>query len=253
MADNRIRNRKKPSHDEAAHETVSTMTNHEVRNSIIGFNYDDLNISDDDKTALISFEKELAFQGKQLGNVSYIIGENLHKAKLVFKKYADRNLEGSDPETFVNWYIKLGLTKDQTYLFLGRYNLALCFPEYKDKIIALSDRIIKETINKKTPEEVTKQVLEGKISTGKEVKEARALVINQISSTLEISEAEIIEEPIDYISVFEKDLKEFNQCSREFNSKLKEKIKELPTDKQKTLVSKMEFLTKEMKKLMKSI
>ena len=149
MAENRLKNRKKTTHDETAHEAIVTMTNHEVRTSIIGFDYESLNITNEDKDVLISIEKELSFQGKQLGNVSYIIGENLYKAKQLFKKYSDRNLEGQDPDTFVAWYTKLGLNKDQAYLFLGRFNLAIEFPEYKERIITLSDRTIKETINKK--------------------------------------------------------------------------------------------------------
>ena len=127
MAENRLKNRKKSFHEDTANEAIATMTNHELRMSIIGFNYDELSISSEDKALLISCEKELSFQGKQLGNISYIVGENLFKAKQVFKKYADRNLE-NDPQTFVNWYEKLGLSKDQAYLLLGIYVLAIHFP-----------------------------------------------------------------------------------------------------------------------------
>ncbi len=214
MAENRLKNRKKTSHEETAHQAISTMTNHELRMSIIGFDYDELNISSEDKELLISCEKELSFQGKQLGNVSFIIGENLYKAKQVFKKYADRNLD-SDPQTFVNWYSKLGLSKDQAYLFLGRYNLVISFPEFKDRVISLSDRTIKEAINKKTPDEVKKKVLEGQLSTGKEIKEARALLINQISSTLEISEAEIVETLEDKNKKIKKEIKLLRQEAKE--------------------------------------
>lgn len=211
---NRLMNRKKTSHEETAHEAISTMTNHELRMSIIGFDYDGLNINSEDKDLLISCEKELSFQGKQLGNISYIVGENLFKAKDIFKKYADRNSD-SDPQTFVNWYTKLGLSKDQAYLFLGRYNLALNFPEYKERIISLSDRTIKEAINKNTPEELKKKVLEGQLSTGKEIKEARAVFINEISSTLEISEAEIIETLEDKSKRIKKEIKLLRQESKE--------------------------------------
>ena len=86
MVENRLRNRKKSAVQETANETISTMTNHELRMSIIGFNYDELNIDFQDKELLITFEKELSFQGKQLGNISYIVGENLYKAKQIFKK-----------------------------------------------------------------------------------------------------------------------------------------------------------------------
>lgn len=226
MAVNRLKNRKKSSHEETAHQAISTMTNHELRMSIIGFNYDELNISLEDKELLISCEKELSFQGKQLGNISYIVGENLFRAKQVFKKYADRNLE-SDPQTFVNWYTKLGLSKDQTYLFLGRYNLIIDFPEYKERIISLSDRTIKEAINKKTSGELKKKVLEGQLSTGKEIKEARVLAVNQISSTLEISEAEIVETLGDTIKKEIKELRKKAEKLRKKAEELEDKATEL--------------------------
>ena len=222
MAENRLKNRKKTSHDETANEAIVTMTNHEVRTSIIGFDYESLNINNEDKDILISIEKELSFQGKQLGNVSYIIGENLYKAKQLFKKYSDRNLEGQDPETFVAWYTKLGLNKDQAYLFLGRFTLALEFPEYKERIITLSDRTIKETINKKTPQELTLEILQGKFSTGKEIKEARAIFINQISSTLEISEAEVVETLDDKNKRIKKEIRLLRQEAKELRQKADE-------------------------------
>jgi len=221
MAENRLKNRKKSFHEDTANEAIATMTNHELRMSIIGFNYDELSISSEDKALLISCEKELSFQGKQLGNISYIVGENLFKAKQVFKKYADRNLE-NDPQTFVNWYEKLGLSKDQAYLFLGRYDLTMNFPEYRERIISLSDRTIKEAINKKTPDELKKKVLEGQLSTGKEIKEARALFINQISSTLEISEAEVVETLEERNKRIEKEIKLLRQEVKELRKRADE-------------------------------
>lgn len=219
MAENRLKNRKKISHDETVNETIVTMTNHEVRTSIIGFDYESLNINNEDRDMLISIEKELSFQGKQLGNVSYIIGENLYKAKQLFKKYSDRNIEGQDPDTFVAWYTKLGLNKDQAYLFLGRFNLAIEFPEYKERIITLSDRTIKETINKKTPQVLTVEILQGKFSTGKEIKQARALLIEQNSSTLEISEAEVIETLDERNKKIKKEIKLLRQEAKELRKR----------------------------------
>lgn len=221
-SNNRLLNRKKVVHDETAHETISVMTNSEIRDSLIDFDYDALNIEMSDKELLLSFEKELSYQGKQLGNVAYIIGENLNKAKFIFKKYSDRTLEEKDPDTFVNWYTKLGLNKDQVSLFLGRFNLVINFPEYKERIISLSDRAIKETINKKTSQDLTKKVLNGELTTSSEIKSARAVVIsNQISSTLEIPEAEIIETEEVRIKKVKKEIKLLRQEASELRQRAK--------------------------------
>lgn len=231
---NRLMNRKKSAHNENALETVETMTNNDVRISIIGFNYDELNLLDSDKEQLISYEKELLFQGKQLGNIAFIVGENLYKAKQILKKYSDRDSE-IDPTSFVSWYTKLGLSKDQVYLFLGRYNLALNFPEYKERIISLSDRTIKETINKNTPSILQKKVLEGKLSTGKEIKEARESLSNEISSTLEIlEEAQIVESEEERTKRIKKEIRLLRQEANELIEKAKY-LKEQADELEKTL------------------
>lgn len=223
MAINRLLDRKKTYHSDNAQETIEVMTNHELRTSIIGFNYDELNIADSDKTLLISFEKELAFQGKQLGNIAYIIGENLNKAKSIFKKYGNRVAEDKDPDTFLSWYTGLGLSKDQVSLFLGRFNLAIAYPDYKERVISLSDRAIKETINKKTPKELAEKVLLGELTTSKEIKNARAsLVQNQISSMLEISGLSTIESESDKLKRIKKEIRLLREEAVELRQRAKE-------------------------------
>ena len=55
----------------------------------------------------------------------------------------------------------------------------------------LSDVAVKEVLNKKTPEELLKKVLDGEITSGKEIKKER----ENISRALEIfSQKEVIEE-----------------------------------------------------------
>ena len=58
---------------------------------------------------------------------------------------------------------------------------------------------------------------------------------------------------VDYSVIFAKDFKDFNESYTELSLKLKERVKELPIEKQKILVGEMEVLTKRMEKLMKSL
>lgn len=167
----------------AANEAVTIMTNDDLRLSEINFDYDSLGLANEDKEKLIAYEKELLFQGKRLGEVAYNVGLNLELARNLFKKYSDRNKDGDDPESFRYWYTALGLNKDQVYLFSARYKLCLEYPNKKDRLIQLSDRAIKETVNKKTPDEIRLKVFEGDLTTGKEISDARKLLLGHSKIT----------------------------------------------------------------------
>ncbi|MBC2857384.1 hypothetical protein H3N56_13160 [Cetobacterium sp. 2A] len=187
---NRLKDRKKRDYFEDANIAVSTITQEEIRISSINFDYQTLEISTEDKKNLLDIEKDMLFQGKKLGDTALKIGENLNRARGIFSKYST---DDSDLTSFVKWYTALGLTKDQVYLFSGRYKLCLSEPKFKDNILVLSDRAIKEVINKKTPKMIVEKVLSGELKTGLEIKNAREQF--EISSVLEISndlESELI-------------------------------------------------------------
>lgn len=185
---NRLLDRKKVDYTVETKNAVSIMTQNELRSIKSNFNYSSLEISEFDKENLISLEKDIVFQGKILGEVAYKIGKNLENARNILKKYSKSNDES---ETFVKWYQSLGLNKDQVYLFKGRFNLCLNNPNYKENILSLSDRAIKEVIVKDTPEVVVEKVLVGELTTGKEIKKARDDF--KISSMLEKEKEEILE------------------------------------------------------------
>ena len=167
----------------------------EVKKEIIRYNtifdYSILDIDSDDKESLISLEKNIVTEGKKIGEIAYKIGKSLEDARLVFKKYST---EENDPQSFVNWYYTLGLNKDQAYLFRGRYRLAETYPDYINNILTLSDRAIKETIHKKTPEELKEKIVIGELTSGKAIVEQRTNLIKMhISSTARNSEIEVLE------------------------------------------------------------
>jgi hypothetical protein len=167
MADiqNKLRNAMKPNSSETTEKAMNAIINNDIREVVINFNYDSLNLEKSDLEELQEHEKALLMQGKSLNRISIKIGEHLHKAKEILIK--------THRDSFMEWYEALGLKKDQVSIFMNRYKLALDFPEAKDIILSLSDRVIKESINKKNPENLLERVVRGEIRTAEEIREIR--------------------------------------------------------------------------------
>lgn len=221
---NRILGRQKKDYSDDGEKAVSIMIQEKVRETETIFNYNSLDISSIDKETLISLEKDMIFQGKRLGDIGYIIGSNLEKAREIFKKYS--TVEG-DPESFVGWYQSMGLNKDQVYLFRGRYKLCLQQPSYRENILALSDRAVKEVITKNTPAQILEKVLKGDLKTGKDIKRAKEEF--KISSVLEIekNEEENIKRKEKEILLLKKDIKERENIIKNLYAQLSNLEKEL--------------------------
>lgn len=212
----------------------------EEKNEVVKYNpifdYSNLELEIQDKDKLISLEKKIVNEGAKIGEIACKIGESLESARTVFKKYST---DENDPNSFVSWYFSLGLNKDQVYLFRGRYNLSLEYPNYLNNILSLSNRAVKETINKKTPKELKEKVVKGEIITGKAIVEERKNLDNiKISSALEkveseIIEAEIVETKEEKIVSIDKEL-----------SYLEKDIKEREKNLKKLYIQKEEFLKK---------
>ncbi len=154
----------------------------------ISFDYSTLSgLEESDIKSLKNCEQALLFEGKKLGTVALEIGKNLIKAREIFIK--------SHADSFVSWYEALGLSKDQVTVFTSRYKLSVEYPEQKEKILSLSDRVIRETINKKNPENIMERVLSGELKTALDIKKERennSIMIEKFSDTEEIQEAEIV-------------------------------------------------------------
>lgn len=154
----------------------------------ISFDYSTLSgLEESDIKSLKNCEQALLFEGKKLGTVALEIGKNLIKAREIFIK--------SHADSFVSWYEALGLSKDQVTVFTSRYKLSVEYPEQKEKILSLSDRVIRETINKKNPENIMERVLSGELKTALDIKKERennSIMIEKFPDTEEIQEAEIV-------------------------------------------------------------
>ena len=168
---------------EEVEETIGKLTNHEAKISRLNFDYSNLEMNEEDKLELIDIERELKHHEKRYKDILIDIGLALSNAREIFIK--------SHSESFVDWYSSIGLNKDQVSIAIGRYQLTIEHPSSKERILELSDVAVKEVLNKKTPEELLKKVLDGEITSGKEIKKER----ENISRALEIfSQKEVIEE-----------------------------------------------------------
>lgn len=185
---NKLRNAMRASTSESTERAMNAIINNDIRNSEINFNYLSLNLESNDLEELQEHEKALLMQGKSLNRISIKVGEHLHKAKEIFIK--------SHSESFMEWYEALGLKKDQVSIFMNRFTLTLDYPEAKDRIISLSDRVIKESINKKNPENLLERIFSGEVTTAEEIRNIRknnsapAEIFSEIEEGLVSSENE---------------------------------------------------------------
>ncbi len=187
---NKVLARKRVNTTEEVIETMATITNQDIRLSHIKFDYSTLAIDDVEKNKLIEIEKEVKYQEKQFGRVAFDIGRALNDAREIFIK--------SHSESFMEWYGALGLSKDQVSNFINRYKLVISHPERKEIILTLTDKTIKESMNKKNPEGLLEKVLTGQISSAAEIKRERENISNQFEKLVnEIEEAEIVGEDLE--------------------------------------------------------
>ena len=183
---NKLRYAMRANTSESTERAMNAIINNDIRESEISFNYSNLNLDSNDLEELQEHEKALLMQGKSLNRISVKIGEHLHKAREIFIK--------SHSESFMEWYKALGLKKDQVSIFMNRFKLTLEYPEAKDRIISLSDRVIKESTNKKNPENLLERIVKGEVSTAEEIRNIRKN--NSAPAEIfqnDIEEAEIVE------------------------------------------------------------
>ncbi len=186
--ENKLKGMKRVVTEESSVAAMENYISQSIEVQGISFDYSSLTgLEESDIKSLKNCEQALLFEGKKLGTVALEIGKNLIKAREIFIK--------SHADSFVSWYEALGLSKDQVTVFTSRYKLSVEYPEQKEKILSLSDRVIRETINKKNPENIMERVLSGELKTALDIKKERennSIMIEKFSDTEEIEEAEIV-------------------------------------------------------------
>ena len=179
----------------AVKNNIANITNNDIRQTEFLFDYSLLTIENEEKDKLKKHEKNLLFHRKQINKATVDMGKALTEAREVFIK--------SHSESFVEWYEKLGFSKDQVSVAMNRYQLTIEYPNSRENIINLSDIAIKEVVNKKTPISIKEKVLSGQIVTGQQIREERknnSIAIEKFSEEKKeiIQEAEIVSEKLPY-------------------------------------------------------
>lgn len=186
--ENKLKGMKRVVTEESSVAAMENYISQSIEVQGISFDYSSLTgLEESDIKSLKNCEQALLFEGKKLGTVALEIGKNLIKAREIFIK--------SHADSFVSWYEALGLSKDQVTVFTSRYKLSVEYPEQKEKILSLSDRVIRETINKKNPENIMERVLSGELKTALDIKKERennSIMIEKFPNTEKIEEAEIV-------------------------------------------------------------
>lgn len=193
----------------AVKNNIANITNNDIRQTEFLFDYSLLTIENEEKDKLKKHEKNLLFHRKQINKATVDMGKALTEAREVFIK--------SHSESFVEWYEKLGFSKDQVSVAMNRYQLTIEYPNSRENIINLSDIAIKEVVNKKTPISIKEKVLSGQIVTGQQIREERknnSIAIEKFSEEKKeiIQEAEIVSEKLPY--------EKFEEVIRQIEKKL---------------------------------
>lgn len=137
--------------------------NKELELQLSEFNFKEFNVSSEDIEDIKINEKILIQNGVKYSDSEYEICMAIYKVSQTLKKYTDRS--------FMEWYKRLGLSKDKVSEFLKRADLYLNYPSYKAFISTLSGRNIRILTHKLLPSEEQKYYIENKVSNISELKE----------------------------------------------------------------------------------
>lgn len=209
-----------------------------VENKEIVLSHFDFNYDIDD--SLVGFLKDQTI--KLQGTMSKAYTE-LGKILSETQEKLSNNKNG----VFEKWFVQLGFSKRTVYNLINRANYIVQNLHNKTSIESLPLTLSYEISNPNCPVELRDKVLNGEIKTLSEFMEAKNLQLSHIE------EAVLVEEPKNYFGILESDFKEFNKSFKTLNTIFKEKAKELPEEKQKSLAEEIEAINKKIEKLLKSL
>lgn len=135
------------------------------------FNFKEFNISLEDIENIKTNEKILIQNGVKYSDSEYEICLAIHKVSQTFKKYEN--------QSFMEWYKRLGLSKDKISEFLKRAELYLSYPKQKAFISTLSGRSIKILTHKLIPKEEQQYYIENNVSNIGDLKESHTKNIKE--------------------------------------------------------------------------
>lgn len=141
-------------------------------------NYDLLELSEDEKSKLIKFEKFVLENAKKINEHLFSLGETFYQAQSL--------LSNHHKGTFLSWTEELGFKKTFVYEVLDKYNLYLKYNN--NKVFELSNKSVREV--KKLDDKKALEVIVSEKPLEK-LKEIKATMVE------EIEEAIIVEDPIE--------------------------------------------------------
>ena len=139
------------------------IANKELKLQLYEFNFKEFNVSTEDIEDIKTNEKILIQNGVKYRDSEYEICIAIYKVSQTLKKYEN--------QSFMEWYKRLGLSKDKVSEFLKRADLYLNYPSYKAFISTLSGRNIRILTHKLLPSEEQKYYIENKVSNISALKE----------------------------------------------------------------------------------
>ncbi|MGL4865341.1 MAG: hypothetical protein ACRC4T_19775 [Cetobacterium sp.] len=137
--------------------------NKELELQLSEFNFKEFNVTSEDIEDIKTNEKILIQNGVKYSDSEYEICMAIYKVSQTLKKYTDKS--------FMDWYKRLGLSKDKVSEFLKRADLYRNYPNYKAFISTLSGRNIRILTHKLLSPEEQKYYIENKVSDISELKE----------------------------------------------------------------------------------
>ncbi|MGL5204151.1 hypothetical protein [Cetobacterium sp.] len=146
-------------------------SNKELENQLAEFNFGKFDVSSEDIEEIKRNEKTIIQNGVKYSDSEYELCVAIYKVSQALKKYEDLS--------FVEWYQRLGLSKDKVSEFLKRADLYINYPNHKAFISTLSGRNVKILTHKLIPKDEQKYYIENKISNVSELKENKTTEIKE--------------------------------------------------------------------------
>ncbi|MHA4990092.1 hypothetical protein [Cetobacterium somerae] len=184
------------------------IANKELEAQLSEFNFKEFNVSTEDIENIKTNEKILIQNGVKYRDSEYEICVAIYKVSQTLKKYEN--------QSFMEWYKRLGLSKDKVSEFLKRADLYMAYPDHKAFISTLSGRNIKILTHKLIPKEEQQYYIENKVSNISDLKESRITTIKSKGEKVVLNYTNL-----------NKSIKKIRSASPEELNKIQKEVKDL--------------------------
>ncbi|MGL5640021.1 MAG: hypothetical protein ACRCW7_11900 [Cetobacterium sp.] len=183
-------------------------SNKELENQLAEFNFGKFDVSSEDIEEIKRNEKTIIQNGVKYSDSEYELCVAIYKVSQALRKYEDLS--------FVEWYQRLGLSKDKVSEFLKRADLYINYPNHKTFISTLSGRNVKILTHKLIPKDEQKYYIENKVSNISDLKETRITTIKNKTEKVVLNYTNL-----------NKSIKKIRSASPEELNKIQKEVKDL--------------------------